>query len=52
MIAATDERSVRQPVAGDDGSRIVLEGTAADLVAAGATLTGEHLAGYVGRGSE
>jgi excinuclease UvrABC ATPase subunit len=34
--------------AGHDGGRIVFEGTPADLVAARATLTGEHLAAYVG----
>jgi excinuclease UvrABC ATPase subunit len=36
------------PGAGHDGGRIVFEGTPADLVAAHATLTGEHLAAYVG----
>ena len=36
------------PGAGHDGGRIVFEGTTADLVAAGSTLTGEHLAAYVG----
>ncbi|MFD9903680.1 ATP-binding cassette domain-containing protein [Streptomyces sp. NPDC059063] len=36
------------PGAGHDGGRIVFEGTPADLVAARATLTGEHLADYVG----
>ena len=36
------------PGAGHDGGRVVFEGTPADLVAAGATLTGEHLAAYVG----
>jgi ABC-type sugar transport system ATPase subunit len=36
------------PGAGHDGGRIVFEGTPADLVAAGSTLTGEHLAPYVG----
>jgi excinuclease UvrABC ATPase subunit len=36
------------PGAGHDGGRIVFEGTSADLVAARATLTGEHLAAYVG----
>ncbi len=36
------------PGAGRDGGRIVFEGTPADLVAAGSTLTGEHLAAYVG----
>jgi excinuclease UvrABC ATPase subunit len=34
--------------AGHDGGRIVFEGTPADLVAARTTLTGEHLAAYVG----
>ncbi|MFJ5676611.1 ATP-binding cassette domain-containing protein [Streptomyces sp. NPDC093097] len=36
------------PGAGHDGGRIVFEGTPADLVAARTTLTGEHLATYVG----
>lgn len=36
------------PGAGHDGGRIVFEGTPADLVAAGKTLTGRHLAEYVG----
>jgi excinuclease UvrABC ATPase subunit len=36
------------PGAGHDGGRIVFEGTPAELVAARATLTGEHLAAYVG----
>jgi excinuclease UvrABC ATPase subunit len=35
------------PGAGHDGGRNVFEGTPADLVAAGSTLTGEHLAAYV-----
>ena len=35
------------PGAGHDGGRVVFEGTPADLVAAGSTLTGEHLAAYV-----
>ena len=34
--------------AGHDGGRIVFEGTPADLVAAPSSLTGEHLAAYVG----
>jgi excinuclease UvrABC ATPase subunit len=38
------------PGAGNDGGRIVFEGTPADLVASRSTLTGEHLAAYVGRG--
>jgi excinuclease UvrABC ATPase subunit len=37
------------PGAGHDGGRIVFEGTPADLVAAQATLTGQHLAQYVAR---
>ncbi|NMM23359.1 MAG: excinuclease ABC subunit UvrA [Phycicoccus sp.] len=36
------------PGAGHDGGRIIFEGTPADLVAARSTLTGEHLAMYVG----
>ncbi|MGW2417718.1 ATP-binding cassette domain-containing protein [Streptomyces sp. NPDC001709] len=36
------------PGAGHDGGRVVFEGTPADLVAARSTLTGEHLAMYVG----
>ncbi|MGW5663164.1 ATP-binding cassette domain-containing protein [Streptomyces sp. NPDC003758] len=36
------------PGAGHDGGRVVFEGTPADLVAARSTLTGEHLADYVG----
>ncbi|KAA0919746.1 excinuclease ABC subunit UvrA [Dietzia sp. ANT_WB102] len=35
------------PGAGNDGGRIVFEGTPSDLVADAATLTGEHLAQYV-----
>ncbi|MFV2017228.1 ATP-binding cassette domain-containing protein [Micromonospora sp. LOL_023] len=37
------------PGAGHDGGRVVFEGTPADLVEARSTLTGEHLAAYVGR---
>lgn len=36
------------PGAGHDGGRVVFEGTPAELVAARSTLTGEHLAAYVG----
>ncbi len=36
------------PGAGYDGGRIVFEGTPADLIADGSTLTGQHLAAYVG----
>jgi excinuclease UvrABC ATPase subunit len=37
------------PGAGHEGGQIVFEGTPAELVAARSTLTGEHLAAYVGR---
>jgi excinuclease UvrABC ATPase subunit len=37
------------PGPGHDGGRVVFEGTPADLVAARSTLTGEHLAAFVGR---
>jgi len=37
------------PGAGHDGGLVVFEGTPADLVAARSTLTGEHLAMYVGQ---
>jgi excinuclease UvrABC ATPase subunit len=36
------------PGAGHDGGRVVFEGTPAELVAARSTLTGEHLARFVG----
>lgn len=36
------------PGAGHDGGRVVFEGTPADLIAARSTVTGEHLAAYVG----
>jgi excinuclease UvrABC ATPase subunit len=36
------------PGAGHDGGRIVFEGTPADLIVTRSTLTGEHLAAYVG----
>jgi excinuclease UvrABC ATPase subunit len=36
------------PGAGHDGGRIVFEGTPAELVAAGSTLTGKHLAEHIG----
>jgi excinuclease UvrABC ATPase subunit len=38
------------PGAGHDGGRVVFEGTSADLVADRSTLTGQHLAEYVGVG--
>ncbi len=37
------------PGAGHEGGRVVFEGTPSELVAARATLTGEHLAAFVGR---
>lgn len=37
------------PGAGHDGGTVVFEGTPADLVAARHTLTGEHLAAYIGQ---
>jgi excinuclease UvrABC ATPase subunit len=40
------------PGAGHDGGRIVFEGTPADLVAERSTLTGEHLAAFVGSDSQ
>ena len=39
------------PGAGDDGGRVVFEGTPRDLVASASTLTGRHLAEYVGAGT-
>ncbi len=39
------------PGAGHDGGRVVFEGTPADLVKAKSTVTGEHLAAFVGQGS-
>jgi excinuclease UvrABC ATPase subunit len=36
------------PGAGHDGGRVVFEGTPADLVASKSTLTGEHLAAFMG----
>jgi excinuclease UvrABC ATPase subunit len=36
------------PGAGHDGGRVVFEGTPADLIADGSTLTGKHLASYIG----
>jgi excinuclease UvrABC ATPase subunit len=40
------------PGAGHDGGRVVFEGSPADLVAARSTLTGEHLAAFVGSGAK
>jgi excinuclease UvrABC ATPase subunit len=39
------------PGAGHDGGRVVFEGTPGELTAARSTLTGEHLAAYVGVGA-
>jgi hypothetical protein len=39
------------PGAGHDGGTIVFQGPPADLVSAKATLTGQHLAAYVGGAS-
>ena len=40
------------PGAGHDGGTVVFEGTPAELVAQHKTLTGQHLASYVGNGSK
>lgn len=40
------------PGAGHDGGRIVFEGTPVDLVAARSTITGTHLAAYIGNGPQ
>jgi excinuclease UvrABC ATPase subunit len=37
------------PGAGHDGGQIVFQGTPAELIATASTLTGEHLAAYVGK---
>ena len=37
------------PGAGHDGGRIVFDGTPSDLVERADTVTGQHLAAYVGR---
>ena len=47
-VAHSDRLIDLGPGAGHDGGRVVFEGTPADLVAARSTLTGEHLATYVG----
>src|SRR5207248_9555165 len=39
------------PGAGHDGGRVVFEGLPANLVAARHTLTGQHLAAYIGTGA-
>jgi excinuclease UvrABC ATPase subunit len=38
--------------AGHEGGKVVFEGTPADLVAAKKTLTGQHLAAFVGGGAK
>ncbi len=40
------------PGAGHDGGKVVFEGTPAELVAKKSTLTGEHLAAFVGTGAK
>ncbi|MCY4622400.1 MAG: excinuclease ABC, A subunit [bacterium] len=47
MIADADWVIDLGPGAGQDGGRVVFEGTPDDLVTARSTLTGLHLAGYV-----
>ena len=46
--SSADSGTERLRGAGHDGGLVVFEGTPADLVAARSTLTGEHLASYVG----
>jgi excinuclease UvrABC ATPase subunit len=41
--------STSVPAQGHDGGRVVFEGTPAELVAQRSTLTGQHLAAYLGR---
>jgi excinuclease UvrABC ATPase subunit len=48
VIARTDWVIDLGPGAGHDGGRVVFEGTPSDLVADRSTLTGQHLAEYVG----
>ena len=48
VVAQADHIIDIGPGAGHDGGNVVFEGTPADLVAARSTLTGEHLAAYVG----
>jgi excinuclease UvrABC ATPase subunit len=50
VIAIADHVVDLGPGAGHDGGRIMFEGPPADLVAARTTLTGQHLAAYVGGG--
>jgi excinuclease UvrABC ATPase subunit len=48
VMAHTDWIIDLGPGAGHDGGRIVFEGTPAEIVTGRPTLTGEHLAAYVG----
>jgi excinuclease UvrABC ATPase subunit len=48
VMAHADHLIDLGPGAGHDGGRIVFQGSPADLVAARSTVTGEHLAAYVG----
>src|SRR5262249_54654101 len=48
VMAHADWISALAPGPGHDGGRFVFEGPPADLAAARSTLTGEHLAAYVG----
>ncbi|WP_399088138.1 ATP-binding cassette domain-containing protein [Streptomyces sp. BBFR2] len=48
VMAHADRLVDLGPGAGHDGGRVVFEGTPAALVAARSTVTGEHLAAYVG----
>ena len=48
VMAHADHLIDLGPGAGHDGGRVVFEGPPTDLVAARATITGEHLADYVG----
>lgn len=49
VMAHADHLIDLGPGAGHDGGRIVFEGTPAELVAAGSTLTATHLGEYIGR---
>ncbi|WP_354702400.1 hypothetical protein DSM112329_02758 [Paraconexibacter sp. AEG42_29] len=48
VMAHADHLIDLGPGAGHDGGRIVFQGTPAELVASRSTITGEHLAAYVG----
>ena len=51
VISNADHAVDLGPGAGHNGGHIVFEGTPADLVATRPTLTGEHLAAYIGASS-